>query len=255
MASVFIDRSSAANQRFFLKLAVAMALVIFIGFSLQWLMGRSTFAMPAAVHVHALLFIGWTVLFVVQTTFAGRRDRTLHRRLGWVGALWATVMVIVGIYTTAMMVRRGAAPFFFTPAYFLCMNTLFVAGFGALVAAAIVLRRRTEWHRRLMICAMAILTGPAFGRILPMPLLIPWAAWFVTAAVLLFPLAGMIADLRRDRRVHRAWWWGAGTIVAIHVSIGVVAESAPGLALYRLVVGGGAGADVSPLAYPPFPPL
>jgi hypothetical protein len=255
MASVFVERPRPADPRFFLKLAVAMALVIFIGFPLQWAMGRSSFAMPIAVHVHAVLFFGWTVLFVVQTAFAGRADRTLHRRLGWIGAGWATAVVIVGIYTTAMMVRRGGVPFFFTPAYFLFMNALFVAGFGTLVAAAIRLRRRTEWHRRLMVCAMAILTGPAFGRILPMPLMIPWAAWGVFAAVMLFPLAGMAADLRRRGRIHPAWWWGAGTIATIQVAIGIVAASPPGLALYHAVMRGGDAENVAPDAYPPFPPL
>ncbi len=255
MASVFVERSGPVGPRFFLKLAIAMAVVIFVGFSLQWVMGRSTFAVPVAVHVHALLFFGWTVLFVVQTAFAGRADRKLHRRLGWIGACWAGAVVIVGVYTTAMMVRRGGAPFFFTPAYFLFMNALFVTGFGGLVAAAIRLRRRTEWHRRLMICAMAILTGPAFGRILPLPLMIPWAAWGVFAAVLLFPAAGMLADLRRRGRVHAAWWWGTGTITAIQLAIGIVAASPPGLALYHLVMRGGGAEAVAPDVYPPFPPL
>ncbi len=255
MASVFVERSGPVGPRFFLKLAIAMAVVIFVGFSLQWVMGRSTFAVPVAVHVHALLFFGWTVLFVVQTAFAGRADRKLHRRLGWIGAGWAGAVVIVGVYTTAMMVRRGGAPFFFTPAYFLFMNALFVTGFGGLVAAAIRLRRRTEWHRRLMICAMAILTGPAFGRILPLPLMIPWAAWGVFAAVLLFPAAGMLADLRRRGRVHAAWWWGTGTITAIQLAIGIVAASPPGLALYHLVMRGGGAEAVAPDVYPPFPPL
>lgn len=253
MASVVVDRPSAGNQCFFLKVAVAMALVILIGFPLQWLMGRSTFAMPIAVHVHALLFLGWTLLFVAQTAFAGREDRTLHRRLRWIGAGWATAVMIVGVHTTAMMVRRGGVPFFFTPGEFLYMNVLSVIGFGALVAAAIRLRRRTEWHRRLMICAMAILTGPAFGRILPMPLMIPYAAWGVFVAVMLFPLAGMVADRRRRGRIHRAWWWGAGTIVAIQVAIGIVAASAPGQALYHVVVRRGAGEAVPPGTYPPFP--
>ena len=30
------------------------------------------------------------------------------------------------------------------------------------------MRRRTDWHRRLMFCGMAILTGPGLGRLLPM---------------------------------------------------------------------------------------
>lgn len=246
---------TAVDHRFFLKMAITMAVVIVAGFSMQLAMGRSTFAVPIMVHVHAITFFGWTVLFVVQTSLVGRTASRLHRRLGWVGAAWAAAVVLIGLYTTVMMVRRGGAPFFFTPSYFLFMNSLFVLGFGGLTAAAILQRRNTSWHRRLMICGMAILTGPAFGRLLPLPLMIPWAGWGVFVAVMLFPLAGMIADLRRSGRIHPAWWWGAGTIVVIQAAVGPIAASPPGLALYHRVVAGGGGEAVAPLTYPPFPPM
>ncbi|NJC35287.1 hypothetical protein GGR88_002801 [Sphingomonas jejuensis] len=254
MATVHVTRH-ANDHRLFLKLAIAMALVIVLGFSTQLAMGRSSFSAPVMVHVHAVAFFGWTVLFVVQTALVGSEARQLHRRLGWVGAGWAAAVVAIGLYTTVMMVRRGGAPFFFTPAYFLFMNSLFVLGFGGLTAAAIVQRRNTSWHRRLMICGMAILTGPAFGRLLPLPLMIPWAGWGVFVAVMLFPLAGMIGDLRRVGRIHPAWWWGAGTIAVIQAAVGPIAASPPGIALYDRVVAGGRGETVAPLAYPPFPPM
>ena len=107
------------DHGFFMKTAIAMAVIIVLGFSTQLAMGRSTFAVPLMLHLHALVFFGWTLLFVVQTALVGRSSARLHKRLGWVGAVWATAVVLLGIYTTVMMVRRGAAPFFFTPSYFL----------------------------------------------------------------------------------------------------------------------------------------
>jgi hypothetical protein len=88
-----------------------------------------------------------------------------------------------------------------------------VIAFAGLTIAAVRLRRRTEWHRRLHFCGMSLLLGPAFGRLLPLPLLQPWA-WEATMAVcLLFPIAGMIADIRRSGRIHPAWHWGIATMV------------------------------------------
>lgn len=255
MPSVAAASSLNADQRFFLKLAVAMAVVIVLGFSMQLAMGRSSFAVPPMVHVHALAFFGWTALFVMQSALVDRGSLALHRRLGWLASGWAAALLPLGIYMTVMMVRRGAAPFFFVPSYFLYMNSLSVIGFVGLTAVAIRLRRRTDWHRRLMMCGMAMLTGPAIGRLLPLPLLIPWAAWAVFAVVILFPISGMVADRRRTGRVHPAWWCGIGTIVLIQIAMDVVAVSAPGLALYRAVVAGSAGEAVSPLDYPPFPPM
>ena len=56
------------------------------------------------------------------------------------------------------------------------------------------MRRRTDWHRRLHYCGTALLMGPAFGRLLPMPLLAPWAFEATFIAVMIFPIIGVIAE-------------------------------------------------------------
>jgi hypothetical protein len=246
-------RRVTADHRFFLISAIVMAVIIVLGFSVQLGLGRSSFGARIGVHVHAVVFFGWTMLYVAQNVLVARGSIALHRRLGWIGAWWAAAIVLLGLYTTAMTVRQGTSPFFFQPAYFLFMNGVTVIGFGALTAAGIVLRRQTAWHRRLILCGMAILTGPAFGRLLPMPLMIPHAAWGVFAAVMLFPIMGMIRDVKRSGRVHRAWWWGAGTITAIQIAIGIVAGSSAGIAIYDAVTRGSPGAAVPPMEFAPLP--
>jgi hypothetical protein len=162
-------------------------------------------------------------------------------------------MVAVGLYLSLATVRRGAVPFFFEPGFFLFMSNLFLFAFVGLTAAAIVKRRETQWHRRLMFCGMATLTAPGWGRLLPMPLLIPWAGWVSFAAIMLFPIAGVIADLRRSGRVHPAWWWGIGVMVATQLVVVAIANSGLGLSIYELATQGSPGASVAPSAYPPSP--
>lgn len=253
MATRAMRAPMSAEHRFFLLSAIAMAVINVAGFSLQFAMGRSTFAAPPLLHVHALVFFGWTFFYVLQNALATTGAVALHRRLGWIGAGWAAAIVVLGIVMTVGMVRRGAAPFFFEPAYFLFMNSLSVLGFGALATAAILRRRRTDWHRRLFFCGMTMLMGPAFGRLLPMPFLIPWAGWGVFAAIMIFPAIGIARELARTGRVHPAWWWGTGTIVAIQCAMGVIAFSPMGLAVYGWVTAGTPGAAVSPVEFPPFP--
>jgi hypothetical protein len=248
-------RVSRGDDRFFFVMAVVMALTLVAGFSVQLAMGRSSFQAPMLVHVHALTFFGWTVYFVVQAGLGAGGSLGLHRRLGWLGAAWAAAMVIVGTAATVAMVRRGAVPFFFQPLGFLLMNALSVLTFALLVAAAIALRRRTDWHRRLLYCGMALLTGPGWGRLLPMPLLIPFAELAVFGAVMIFPLIGVIADLRRSGRVHPAWWAGIAALCAFQLSLSPLAHSVAGQALYASVTAGTPGAAVPPLAYPPLPPF
>lgn len=246
-------RPRAGDHRFFIVTAFLMAAIVVSGFSLQLAMGRSTFRAPLLLHAHALVFFGWTTFYVLQVALAGTQSRTLHRRLGWVGAGWAALMVVLGTVMTVGMIRRGATPFFFQPAYFLVMNVMSVVTFAGLVAAGIALRRRTAWHRRLLFCGMAVVIGPAFGRLLPMPLLVPHAGWAVFAALMLLPSAGLVADLRRRGRVHPAWWWGMGTITAAQVATSLIAFSPLGLSLYQVATAGAPGARVAPYAFPPPP--
>ncbi len=243
------------DEGFFVRAAIAMAAIVAFAFSFHLAMGRSSFAAPFYVHVHAVLFMGWVAFYLLQNALIATGSTGLHKRLGWVGAGWAALLVVVGIFTTVVMARKGTTPFFFEPAYFLVMNSMTVLCFGALTAAAIVLRRRTDWHRRLHFCGMSFLIAPAFGRLLPLPLMIPWAGWAVFAAVLIFPVIGVVADLRRTGRVHPAWWWGIGAMVATQAAIGAIAYSPAGSAIHRAVTAGSPGAAIDPLAYPPMPPM
>jgi hypothetical protein len=244
---------SVGDERFFLKSAILFALIIAAGFSFQLFMGRSTFASPVRVHVHALLFMGWVAIYVTQNALVAANRVDLHRRLGWVAAVWAPAMVVSGFLVTVAMVRAGTVPFFFQPVQFLVFDPVTVLAFAGLTAAAIANRRRTEWHRRLHFCGMAMLLAPAFGRLLPMPLMQPWAWEASFAATLLFPAAGAWADVRRSGRVHPAWLWGITTMLAAFVLTQAITYSPAGSALYDAVTAGYPGAAVDPLAFPPPP--
>lgn len=248
-----VPRPVRSDDRFFLTMSIVMALTIVAGFSLQLAMGRSTFSAPPIVHIHAVVFFGWVVLYLLQNVFVARGQMALHRTLGWIGAVWMVLMVVVGVTITVLMVRRGAAPFFFTPLYFLIMNPMSVLTFAGLTTAAIVLRRKTDWHRRLHYCGMAFLCGPAFGRLLPMPLLIPMAGLAVFAAVMILPLVGAIADQRRTGRPHSAWWWGIGAMLGAQIVTQVIPATPFGTAIYDAVTAGSPGASIDPRAYPPPP--
>jgi hypothetical protein len=249
-APPFEPAPAVSDERFFLKAAIAMALVIAAGFSLQLFMGRSSFHSPPLVHAHAIAFMGWVTLYVLQNVFVARGSMALHRRLGWIGAVWIMPMLVLGFAVTIAMLRRGQVPFIFRPLQFLVFDPMTLIAFVGLTIAAVTLRRRTDWHRRLHYCGMSLLLGPAFGRLLPMPLLIPWAWEAAFAAALLFPVAGMIADRRRTGRVHPAWAWGVGTMLGAFVLTEAITYSPLGDSVYRQVTAGSPGASVPPLAFP-----
>src|SRR3546814_3081179 len=71
-------------------------------------------------------------------------------------------MVLLGIVIIITVLRRTGGPFFFDQNEFLFSNTMLLMLFGAMVIVALRRRRHTGWHRRLMLSAMSILTGPGF---------------------------------------------------------------------------------------------
>jgi hypothetical protein len=244
---------SVGDERFFLRSAIVMALVIVAGFSFQLAMGRSTFASPLRVHLHAVLFMGWVAIYLVQNLLVATNRIGLHRRLGWLAAGWMVAMTVSGIVVTLTMVRNGTVPFFFQPLQFLVFDPVAVLTFAGLTTAAILLRRRTEWHRRLHFCGMTMLLAPAFGRLLPLPLLQPWSWEAAFAVTLLFPLWGIASDLRRRGRVHPAWLWGMATIVALFVLVQAITYGPAGPAIYDWATEGSPGAAIPPLEYQPPP--
>lgn len=219
----------AAERRFFWYMALAILVAAVAGFGSDVFARQVWFTdFPWPVHVHAIFFSSWIVLYVVQNWLAAyRRDFTAHRRLGWLGAGIATLMVPLGIAGTIGAIARGSVTGVFPLGLFLPMNVLGLIGFGALTLGAIRLRRFPEWHKRLMLCGTVLVIGPAFGRLqamLPLGDLGPFA---VVGAMLLYVFVGIVFDLSTRRRVHPGYWWGTATIMLVQLLSGPIGFSAP----------------------------
>lgn len=243
----------ATDDRFFVRGAIVMALLIVAAFTLQHAMGRSTFMAPPLVHAHAIVFMGWVAIYLAQNLLIGSGRLDIHRKLGWIAVGWIFPMVLLGCLVTLAMLRRGQVPFFFRPLQFLVFDPMTLFFFAGLTLSAVAMRRQTDWHRRLHFCGMSLLLGPAFGRLLPMPLLQPWAWEAAFVPCLLFPLAGIVADLRRRGSAHPAWRYGIGAMLACFVLTEAITYSPVGTALYGVVTAGSPGASVPPLAFAPPP--
>lgn len=257
MATAIHTDSAArgADERFFFKLACAMALVMVAGFSMQLAMGRSSFAAPFRVHAHAVIFFGWIVLFLTQARLAVQGDFTRHRQLGQLAALWLVAMVVAGLSVTVGLVQEGRVPFFFYPQQFLIADPVNLLFFVGITGMALHYRRQPDWHMRLQICAFASIMGPGFGRLLPMPLLSPYAFEVAGLSALIFPLIGMARDRKQRGHVHPAWIRGIAAIVAILVVFDLLTYSPFGNWLYTAVTAGTPAAAVPGLALPPPPPM
>jgi hypothetical protein len=209
---------------FWQRLMIGIALFIVFCFAQFAMRGFVDYRGAALrVHLHGMLMLTWLALAIVQATLVKRDSIALHRRLGWVSAGVAMLVVFVGSYVGIMATINRTQPPFFTLPYFLAVTQISVLSFAGLVIAAIVQRRRTDWHRRLMAGAMIIIMEPALGRLLPMPLIMPWGEW----AVMLVQLGVIAIMMRHDRRsignIHPATVIAAAVVVVTHAVIELLA--------------------------------
>jgi hypothetical protein len=229
-----IDRQfgPGTDRRFFTVMAGVVAVVVAAGFGPSYASSLAPPGLPFWVHLHGAVMTAWIVLFGVQAWLARRRSLTLHRRLGWLSIGLVAAMVPLGLATNALAIHRGATPPFFTPAQMMAADVLDLTLFAGLFTAAVLLRRQAAWHKRLLLCATVLLTWPALGRLIPLRAL--GLSMIIPASVVLLialALVGPLFDLTTRRRVHPAYFWGVGLIIAVQVLHNLVAALPPVQAL------------------------
>jgi uncharacterized membrane protein len=132
-----------------------------------------------------------------------------------------------------MALRTDRAPFFFQREHFLFADSGILVGFFVLLIAAVAMRRRTDWHVRLQVGAYMMLMGPGFGRLLPMPLMIPWSFDVTGVIAFIFIAVGAAQDLRKSGRIHPAWAAPVAMMIAVLGGAHLLAASPLGDALYQ----------------------
>lgn len=216
----------ARGQSFWQKLVLGLALFIIFGFAQFGARGFVDYrGVPLFIHLHAVVMLAWLGLTVVQATLAVRDNLALHRRLGWIGIGLAAVVVCLCSFVSIMTLKAHHQPPFFTPPYFLALTQVGLLAFAGLIAAAVMRRRQTEWHRRLMVGALVLLMDPALGRLLPMPLIMPWGEWLV----LVIQLAVLALVMRHDRKaigtIHPATASAVLVVIVVHCVVEFLAVS------------------------------
>ncbi|MCW6532061.1 hypothetical protein NED98_17575 [Sphingomonas sp. MMSM20] len=229
-------RAGETSQAFYVWISLAMAAVFVGGFS-QTVPGDfiDTPPLPMLLHVHGAIFTLWVFLFVAQPALIARGSVRLHRRVGWIGLGLAVAMVAMGVAATLFAIRNRLIPPFFPPTVFMVMNLIGILTFGGLVTAGLVMRRKRQWHKRLMLCATISILGPGLGRLLPMASFGAAAPLVMFGAILLFGVVAMAADLIARGRIHPAYFWGVGTILVTELAIGPLAFSPPAAELLRFI--------------------
>ncbi len=227
------------GRYFYILLAVIAAAIVFVGFSRTFFL-NSLFAkrdLSPLYLVHGVVFASWIALFIVQTWLVASDRTSVHRRLGVVGGILAALMVIVGLTIAIHAARYGfQTPGLPPPLIFFVVPFFDIVVFSILVGAALYFRGTPATHKRLMLLATISILPPAFARI---PLHFIAAALPISAFALgdsVF-LACVLYDVVVNRRLHRAYLWGGLLFIISFPLRMLLAGTAAWMAFARWITG------------------
>jgi hypothetical protein len=230
--------------KFYVGSAMVLLLVVIVGFAptfyLRAAFGGPEFSwrggVPALswrVIVHGVILTAWFLVLALQAALVARRRTGLHRTLGWAGAAIGLAVVVSGGMATPYRMAEIAAqarPLWpnQTTSVLVWSNTTSIVAFAVLFAAAIVLRRRPDTHKRLMLLASLSIIQPAFGRIFRWPVFeAPPSEVLMLSMAAPFALVGALIayDYLSRKSLHPATV--AGTAVFGGLKLGGVLLLAP----------------------------
>lgn len=216
------ERSKPApRSRLFLWAGAFGVAVAIIGFAKTFFypLITGTFTAHPLVYVHGLFLFAWVAFFVVQSRLVHRKKLRLHKKMGWAGGAIASGVVLSTLTVATLASRRTAASGMPVQANGeLLVIMIEMAMFSALIASALLVRKRPEIHKRLMLLALIGSLGPAWFRFrhyfpeVGNPLFF----YSVLLADSLILVAAM-SDLVRNGRVHWVYPLVGGTMFIVHM--------------------------------------
>jgi hypothetical protein len=202
-------RMNAIIRNRFPSIAIAaVAAVIVLGFARTYYL-KFLFDLPPltrAAHFHGLVSTLWLVLHYTQARLVAAHRVDIHKRLGIFAACVGLVLAAQALHLGIAGVAAGHAPPGRVPLQFLSVPIGTTFMFMAFLVTALALRKRRDWHQRLMLLATLTLLMPALGRfdtLITQPMGLP-RALLAMVVTLAFVAWCWVHDWRRRGSVHPA---------------------------------------------------
>jgi hypothetical protein len=208
--SRIIGRNGLVDRYFYFFLSLVVAGIVVAGFSrtVDRFLIHAAPPRPVLLWIHGAAFSGWVVLFMLQSALVRVRKVSVHRTLGWFGAVLGAMMVTLGTVIAVVMGRFDALQLHQPDPAFLSIPFFDMLAFGTLFGLAILWRGKPDMHRRFMVLATVGLLDAAFGRY---DYLFNHNVFFLCVDAVM--LLGVARDLLVDGRVHKVYLYGIATLV------------------------------------------
>lgn len=169
------SRAKALDQReraawFYCGAATLFLALTFIGFQQFYLHGKAypgrDIATPirTLISLHGIFMTGWVLLFLLQPLLIILGNPKLHRMIGLMGTVFATLIVLLGFRLGIESTRISPPDMLIlgmNPKQFMVVPVISILIFAGFVTAAIWYRHKTPVHQALMLMAtLSVMSAP-----------------------------------------------------------------------------------------------
>ena len=249
MVATTIPAARVRAAPFYVWMAAVCALIAIGAFApTYWMqLPAGTVVGTPLLHLHAVVFTAWPLLFLSQTWLAANGGLRHHRAWGLVGISLATALVLIGAATAIENGAVRAASYGAAALAFMIVPLSQIVLFGGFFTAAVANLRRPEWHKRLMLLATIMLLQAAVARVFFLlrtgggpgmrPGLAPPAPMTngvaPALALDLLLLAAILYDWRTRGRPHPAYLIGAAVLVVVQFARIPISQTPQWLAIAK----------------------
>lgn len=218
---------SAIKSPFFIWMATVMLVLNLVGFAPSYFL-KHWFESPELAlrtHVHGVIFTGWFLILLVQTMLIRAKNTHYHRRIGAASLTVAIAMVMSGLlllYHRSMLYHSGERGLEGT-AFVVWGNLALLLGFVSFVTLGFLFRRRSSYHKRLMLLASIAMMPQALARIGYIPQLAILEGMgnnvlYAFGGLLILMIAMLVHDRISEGKLHPATRFGVPTLILLIVS-------------------------------------
>jgi MFS family permease len=217
------------DRQFQLSMVIISWVVVIWGFTpnlLKFVNGEMP-PPPFILHLHAIVFFGWLILYTIQSLLIRNKQLDAHRKLGKFTAYWAVLIVGFGIATAIIMNQykfdNGRAH----EIAFIAVPFVDMLTFPILIVAALLNIKDPSAHKRLMLIATIELLGAGFGRALG-PIFGPffgrmlgdnmfsfWLSVFLGGYIMV--TIAMLYDFATRKQIHKIYLIVMPLIICMHL--------------------------------------
>lgn len=194
-----------SDHRFYLGMGIFMTLLVFLGFWRTYFQPllNGTYEGSLVLHIHAIVFLSWMAVYLLQSTLVIKRRTPIHKRVGRRSMYLGALMFVLGLAVSVLLVQRflseGRVNTVAAGVWAASEPYVDIIQFAILLSLGFTNKKNPSIHKRYMLLTTIAILPAATAR---MGYLI--GPWSMELFFLLFTALILIHDWRIHGKIFKA---------------------------------------------------